>query len=236
MRIDVAPNAEEAARRAASYIAAAMTEALQARGRAVMALSGGSSAPPLLRQLAGQRLDWSAVHVFQVDERVAPEGDIHRNLTAVLEHLVKHGPLPFDNLHAIEVGSVNLALAVADYQRELEAISGDPPMLDVIHLGLGIDGHTASLFPGDRAVETLNQTVAESAPQSGYRRVTLTLPVLNRAGSVVWLVTGSGKAAVLAHLIAGKCPAPAGRVARDQATVFADQPAAANLPQVRPAS
>ncbi len=222
MQLVVAPTPEQAAALAARHVAGALRRAVTTRAIATVALSGGSSPIPFLTELARQPLPWESVHVYQVDERVAPRGDPARNLTALEAALCGEGPLPPAHLHALPVDSPDLQAAAGAYGRELEERAG----LDVVHLGLGTDGHIASLFPGDPALETAARSVAVVGPHAGYRRLTLTLPVINAARDVVWFVTGAAKRAVLAALVAGDARLPASRVATDRAHVFADKAAA----------
>ena len=226
MRLEVAKTAPGAAEFAARLIATVLGVAIGRRTRASLALSGGTSPLPMLRALAREPLEWSAVHVYQVDERVVARGDSARNLVALHEILVWRGPLPRRNLHPMWVDRADLSGATHSYAEELTQVAGDPPILDLVHLGLGSDGHTASLFPGDEALEVKDHSVALSAEHNGHRRMTLTFPVLNRARSVVWLVTGGDKAGVVADLYAGGAPFPAGRVARRRALLVADEAAA----------
>lgn len=227
MRLEVARTPEEAARIAARLIAAVLCIAVERRGVATLALSGGATPLPLLRALIGEPLvDWSAVHVFQVDERVVARGDPARNLAALHEILVWTGPLPRRNLHPMWVDRSDLAGAAASYARELAALAGEPPVLDLVHLGLGGDGHTASLFPGDPALGVMGRSVAMTMAHAGHRRMTLTWRVLNQARNVLWFVTGADKAGVVADLYAGGAPFPAGRVARQRAVLVVDEPAA----------
>ena len=114
-----------------------------------MAVSGGRTPWEMLRALAGEEVPWKAVHVFQVDERVAPAGDPDRNLTHLRESLLEHAPLPAEQIHAMPVEEPDLEGAAARYAQTLRQIAGSPPVLDLAHLGLGPDGHTASLVPGD---------------------------------------------------------------------------------------
>ncbi|CAG0941592.1 6-phosphogluconolactonase [Gammaproteobacteria bacterium] len=222
MRVVAGPSPEAAAAGAAEFIAQSLAAALVARGRATLALSGGHSAVPLLAALARQALDWSRVAVFQVDERMAPDGDTARNLTALQRALVAEGPLPAANLHPMPVTDAEPAAAAAAYAQQLRERGGSPPILDLVHLGLGADGHTASLFPGDAVLQLTAREVAVTGPHAGYRRMTLTLPVINAARARVWLVIGAGKAGVLAELEGGTSGMPAAMVARKDATVFAD--------------
>ncbi|MGE5414085.1 MAG: 6-phosphogluconolactonase [Syntrophomonadaceae bacterium] len=226
MRLEVLPDAAAAASRAAARIAEAAREAVAARGRFVFAVSGGHSPWIMLRALAGERLPWEKIHVFQVDERVAPTGDPDRNLTHLRESLLAHAPLPPENVHAMPVEAADLDAAARGYARELEKLTGSPPVLDLAHLGLGPDGHTASLVPGDPVLSVTDRDVALTAAYMGHRRMTLTYPALDRARRVLWLVTGADKAPMLPRLRDGDSTIPAGRVRGDGALVIADQAAA----------
>jgi 6-phosphogluconolactonase len=226
--LNVAPSPEDAAARAAGHIADTLRLAIDERGQATLALSGGSSAPLLFAALARATLAWSAVQVFQVDERLVGRGNAARNLRALEQALVGQGALPRANLHPMPVDDQAPDATAASYDGLVTA-AGRPPRLDVVHLGLGIDGHTASLFAGDPALSAREALVALTSVQSGYRRMTLTLPVLDGARDIVWLVTGTAKARVLARLVAGDWDAPAGQVARESAVVFADEAAAAKV-------
>jgi 6-phosphogluconolactonase len=180
----------------------------------------------MLRALAGEEVPWDGVHVVQADERVAPEGDSGRNLTHLRESLLPHAPIDPARIHAMPVTSPDLAAAAAEYARLLREIAGNPPVLDVVHLGLGDDGHTASLVPGDPVLDIEDADVAPTGPYRGRRRMTMTYPVINRARRVLWLVTGAEKAGMLARLRDGDGTIPAGRVRRDRALVLADRAAA----------
>src|SRR5438445_11939821 len=145
MRIEVLADADAVAKKAAALIAAEARDAVAARGRFVMAVSGGHTPWVMLRALAEQDLPWENVHIFQVDERVAPEGHADRNLTHLRTSLLEHAPLPAGQIHAMPVEIPDLQSAAAKYAGELESIAGAPPVLDLVHLGLAPDGHTASL-------------------------------------------------------------------------------------------
>lgn len=229
MHADVAATPELAARRAATLLADALRSAIADRDRACVALSGGSSPLPLLRALAEADLDWSAVHVFQVDERVAKRGDPARNLTTLEQVLVREGPLPAERLHAMAVERVDLAAAADSYAESLATLAGCPVVLDAVHLGLGADGHTASLFPGDAALAVADRAVAVTGEHAGFRRLTLTYPVLDAARLVVWFAVGEGKQAMVARLAAGDAGIPAGRVAGERAALVVDEAAARGL-------
>ncbi|MFO1333344.1 MAG: 6-phosphogluconolactonase [Rubrivivax sp.] len=225
MQIEILPDEAAAAQRAAVLIAADARAAAAARGRFCLAVSGGRTPWAMLRALAGQDLPWPAVQLFQVDERVAPAGDADRNLTHLAASLLAHAPLPPANVHALPVEATDLRAAARAYGARLRLHAGTPPVLDLVHLGLGPDGHTASLLPGDAALAVADAEVALAGPYQGRRRLTLTYPVLNRARRVLWLVTGADKRAMLARLRAGDPTIPAGRVEPAHALVLADRAA-----------
>ena len=226
MKIEVLADAEAAARRAAELVAAEARAAVEARGRFALAVSGGHTPWQMLRALADEEIPWKAVHLFQVDERVAPAGHPDRNLTHIGQSLLGCAALPPGHLHAMPVEEPDLEMAAARYARELEAVAGTPPVLDLVHLGLGPDGHTASLVPGDPVLDATVADVAPTGVYQGRRRMTLTLPILDRSRRVLWLVTGSEKAGMLVRLRAGDLSIPAGRVRQDGALVLADRAAA----------
>lgn len=231
MKVEVFRDAESVALRAASWLAAQAREAVAARGRFAFALSGGRTPWQMLRALATEEVPWKDVHVFQVDERVAPAGDPDRNLTQLREILLGRVALPEENLHAMPVEQPDLGAAAASYARALGAVTGTPAVLDVVHLGLGADGHTASLVPGDPVLEVNGADVATTGLYAGRRRMTLTYPLLDRARRILWVITGADKAPVLPRLLAGDRAIPAGRVRADRAVLLADAAAAAHLPK-----
>lgn len=229
MNIEVLENADSVADRAAGIIAERARTAVAARGRFVMAVSGGHTPWVMLRRLALDEVPWSAVHVVQVDERVAPAGHPDRNLTHLRESLLDHSPLPPGQLYSMPVESPDLEIAAAQYAATLGQIAGSPPVLDLVHLGLGPDGHTASLVPGDPVLDIEDADVALTGPYQGRRRMTLTYSIINRSRSVLWVVTGSEKATALSRLLSGDHSIPAGRIRAEQALVIADQAAAEQL-------
>jgi 6-phosphogluconolactonase len=166
------------------------------------------------------------VHVVQVDERVAPPGDPARNWTPIAERLVAAARIPPAHAHPMPVEDSDLDGAAARYAAVLQGLAGAPPVLDLVQLGLGADGHTASLVPGDPVLDVVDRDVAGTGIYQRHRRMTLTFPALARARRVLWLVTGAEKRAALARLLAGDRSIPAARVgARDQ-LVLADRAAA----------
>ena len=229
MKIEVYSDAESVALEAAKLIAEEARLAVAARGSFVMAVSGGKTPWLMLRDLAREDVPWSAVRVVQVDERIAPSGHPDRNLTHLRESLLEHASLRPEQIHAMPVESPDLDAAAAQYAETLRQISGSPPVLDLVHLGLGPDGHTASLVPGDSVLEINDADVGLTGLYQGRRRMTLTYPILNRSRRVLWLVTGSEKAGMLTRLQAGDVSIPAGRVRADRAVVLADRAAVGQL-------
>jgi 6-phosphogluconolactonase len=227
MRIDVLSDADAVAQKAAAYLAAAARDAVAQRQRFTMAVSGGHTPWQMLRALASEDVPWAQVYVLQVDERVAPAGDPDRNLTHLRESLLSHAPLPPHQICAMPVEDPDLSTAAARYARTLRELAGVPPVLDLVHLGLGPDGHTASLVPGDAV---LGVTEVDVAPTGGTyqnrRRMTLTYPVLDRARQILWVVTGAEKVDALRKLMAADASIPAGRVNQANAIVLADRAAA----------
>ena len=229
MKIEIFPDANAVARKAAEIIATESRAAVKARGRFIVAVSGGHTPWQMLRALAEEEVPWKDMHVVQVDERVAPAGDPDRNLTHLRESLLQHAPLRSEQIHAMPVESPDLEAAAKRYAAALQEIAGSPPVLDLVHLGLGPDGHTASLVPGDPVLNVTDSDVALTGVYQGRRRMTLTYPILNRARRILWLVTGQDKVAALARLREGDVTIPAGRIQRDAALVLADQAAAGPL-------
>ncbi len=225
MKIEVLPDADSVARRAAAIVAAEARAAVAARGRFLFAVSGGTTPWRMLRALADADVPWSATHILQVDERIAPAGDGSRNLTHLLASLIEHAPMPPDHVHAMPVEEADLEAAAETYAVTLQKIAGTPPVLDLAHLGLGPDGHTASLVPGDPVVEVADRDVALTGIYQGRRRMTLTFPMLNRSRRILWLATGAEKVEMLRRLMACDASSPAGRVRQDQALVLADRAA-----------
>ena len=226
MRIEVLADAEAVAKRAAAVIAEEARAAVAARGHFLLAVSGGKTPWVLLRALASEAVPWEHVHIVQVDERVAPEGHPDRNLTHLRETLLEHAPLRPGQIHAMPVEAPDLEAAAARYARTLHEIAGEPPVLDLALLGLGTDGHTASLVPGDPVLKVADRDVAITAVYQGRRRMTLTYPMLDRSRSILWVVTGVEKVPMLKRLQDGDASIPAGRIRRDPARILADRAAA----------
>jgi 6-phosphogluconolactonase len=205
---------DDVAAGATAVIAGRIREGTRGGREFTMALSGGRTPWTILDNLA--RLDdlaWRQVQIYQVDERLAPAGDPDRNLTHVEAHLASQVPVV---VHPLPVDDRDPEVAAEHYSRIL------PARFDLIHLGLGVDGHTASLIPGDPVLAVADHDVALTGEYQGRRRMTLTYPVLNKARGIIWIVTGSAKAAALQKLIDGDPSIPASAVARKNALVLTD--------------
>jgi len=226
MTLEVLADPQATAERAAAIIAADARAAAGARGKFSMAVSGGHTPWVMLRALANQDVPWATVQVFQVDERVAPDGDPNRNLTHLYESLLVHAPITREQIHAMPVNLPDLDASAKEYAATLEKLLGRPAVLDLAHLGLGPDGHTASLVPGDPVLNVTDRDVAATGVYMGHRRMTMTYPMLNRSRKILWLLTGAEKAAMLPRLQAGDPTIPAGRIGSAQAFVLADKAAA----------
>ena len=231
MTLEVLADVESVARRAAEVIAGEARTAVKARGRFAVAVSGGRTPWVMLRALISLDVPWKSVHVLQVDERIAPASHADRNLTQLRASLLAQARPGLAQIHAMPVESADLDEAAARYAQTLADVAGSPPVLDLVHLGLGPDGHTASLVPGDPVLDVTDADVALTGLYQGRRRMTLTYPALNRAQRVLWLITGADKAAMLVRLRRGDPAIPAGRVRQDQAVVLADRAAAQQMEQ-----
>jgi 6-phosphogluconolactonase len=223
MDIEVVPDASALATRGAALITEVISNALEARGLAAVAFSGGHTPAPMFAELASHDLPWERVHVFQVDERVAPDGHPDRNLVALRANLLDRVPA---HAHPMPVTAADLNSAAERYAAQLHAICGG--ILDLVHLGLGDDGHTASWPPGDPVVDAPHD-VAVVGPYRGRKRMTLTPAAVNRARRILWLVDGADKADVLARLLQGDDALPASHVRRSDCLVLADEAAASKL-------
>jgi 6-phosphogluconolactonase len=229
VKIEVHLDDDLIARKAASIIAVDARGAVPSRGRFIMAVSGGRTPWLMLRAMADEQLPWENVHVVQVDERAAPAGDPDRNLAHLRESLLAHAPLLPDHIHAMPVEAPDLNRAAQQYGATLQDVAGSPPVLDLIHLGLGADGHTASLVPGDPVLDVTDADVAVTCPYQGRRRMTLTFPIINRSRRILWLVTGREKAGALVRLRNRDPTIPASCVRQDRALILADRAAAEQL-------
>ena len=217
LEIEILPDETAVAARGAEVVAEHAAAAIDARDHFTLAASGGKTPWKMFTGLYG-KVPWDKVTIFQVDERVAPDGDSDRNLT----HLQRSLPAgAAADVRAMPVWAHDLDAAASMYAADL------PAALDLVHLGLGPDGHTASLVPGDPVLDVTDREVAVTGIYQGRRRMTLTYPALNKARGVLWLVTGEDKVDALQRLLRGDTSIPAGRVAAENALVLADRSAAA---------
>ena len=216
LQVEVLSDADAVAERGAEIVAAAAEAALAERGRFTFAVSGGRTPWAMFEGLYG-RMPWEKVTIFQVDERIAPDGDPDRNLTLLERSLPPGGAA---DVRPLPVWAEDLDAAAARYAEGL------PEQLDLVHLGLGPDGHTASLLPGDPVLDVSERDVAVTGEYQGRRRMTLTYPAINRARKILWLVTGEDKVDALARLRASDPSIPAGRISTANALVVADAAAA----------
>ena len=215
--IEVLPDADAAAERFAKLLAERIRAAVEERATCTAALSGGSGPWQSFRLLAREDVPWDSVELFQVDERVAPHGADERNLTHLEASLP---PAAWARMRAMPVEADDLDAAAAEYATLL------PEALDVVHLGVGPDGHTASLVPGDAVLDVRDRDVAMTAGEyQGTRRMTLTYPMIDRSRELLWLITGDSKIEALRLLLAGDPSIPAGRVRAASSLIVADRAA-----------
>jgi 6-phosphogluconolactonase len=217
IEIEVLADPAAVAARAADEVAARVRDADTGEAPFAFAVSGGSTPWAMFAGLATRDVPWERVSIYQVDERVAPAGDADRNLTHLRASLPPRG---LDRIHAMPVDDVDLEAAVDRYGASL------PERFDLIHLGLGPDGHTASLVPDDPVLRVTARDVALTERYQGHRRMTLTYPALDRALGILWLVTGPEKADALARLRSGDGSIPAGRVRAASQLLLCDRAAA----------
>jgi 6-phosphogluconolactonase len=203
------------ARAGATFVAEQARQAVEARGTFSFAVSGGHTPWEMFGELAGQTVPWEKVVIYQVDERVAPPDDPDRNLFHLRKAL---GAAPAQ-VRPMPVDDADLEAAAAAYGASL------PEHFDVVHLGLGPDGHTASLVPGDPVLSVTDRLVALTRPYQGHQRMTLTYPALARARQLLWLVTGADKKEALSKLLTGDKSVPGARVEAAASLVMADQAA-----------
>jgi 6-phosphogluconolactonase len=216
--IEVLPDDISVASRAAELVVEHARDAIAARGMFTLAVSGGHTPGQMFTELAlSSDFPWDQTAIYQVDERIAPDGDSNRNLTLLWDNLPEAA---FSQLHTMPVQAEDLGQGANQYAREI------PERFDLIHLGIGADGHTASLVPGDPVLDVRDRDVALTGLYMGLPRMTFTYPVLDRARALLWLITGKEKRDALGRLLACDESIPAGRVAREQALVVADAAAA----------
>jgi 6-phosphogluconolactonase len=215
--LEVFADPEALTRGAAAYVAARARDCSARDGHFTFAVSGGRTPWAMFSELASEEMPWERVSIYQVDERVAPADDPDRNLAHLRAALGSASPRVF----AMPVEDADLSAAAARYAAQL------PEHFDLVHLGLGDDGHTASLVPGDPVLAIGDRLVGITQPYQGRRRMTLTYPALARADQLLWLISGEDKRHALGLLRAGERSIPAGRVEAAASLIMADRAAAA---------
>lgn len=231
MRVEVVGHATSLPARAAQRVAQEVCEAVDARGKATVAFSGGEVGAAMLSVLAAYRLPWQRVHVFQTDEHAVGDSDPERKLGTLRSRLLAHVPVPARHVHPMPVADADLDAAAERYAATLVEVCGDPPVLDLVHLDLDADGHTASLVPGDSVGDVADRDVAATGVYRGTRRLTLTCPALNRARRLLWIVSGADAGGALDRLIQGDPALAAARVAQGRAELLTDvEPSSSSVP------
>lgn len=225
MKTEIFPQAEQVAAEAAAYLEQVIREAFTHQKSFSLAISGGRTPWEMLKILSKADLPWQQVNLFQVDERVAPDGHPDRNLTQLFQAISGTPMLRNLRIFPMPVNAKDLDAAVKEYAEVLNEIT-EGKGLDLIHLGIGVDGHTASLVPGDGVLEIQNRLVA--CTQKSYQgrfRMTLTYPLINGAKQILWIVTGSEKKEMVQRLLQQDSSIPAGNIRQENALLLVDQAA-----------
>ncbi|OOG72175.1 6-phosphogluconolactonase [Algoriphagus sp. A40] len=229
MEIRTFQSANEVAKEAANYIADRIRENLTKKGFFTMAISGGRTPWEMIKELANEDLEWEKVFLFQVDERVAPDGHADRNLTQLFNTIQDTKLMTRLNIFPMHVIAEDLDQACQDYADNIQRIT-ETGKLDLVHLGMGSDGHTASLIPGDEVLEILDKNVALTGnPYQGRQRMTLTYPLINDAEKILWVVTGEEKAEMLERLLLKDTSIPAGKINQTHAILLTEESAAVKI-------
>jgi 6-phosphogluconolactonase len=229
MEIRTFQSAHDVAKEAATYIADRIRENLTKKGFFTMAISGGRTPWEMIRELAKEDLEWEKVFLFQVDERIAPDGHPDRNLTQLFKS-IENTKLPTRlNVFPMHVIAEDLDQACQDYADHIQRIT-ETGKLDLVHLGMGTDGHTASLIPGDEVLDILDKNVTLTRnPYQGRQRMTLTYPLINEAEKILWVVTGEEKAQMLERLLQKDPTIPAGKINQTHAILLTEESAAVKI-------
>lgn len=229
MEIRTFQSANEVAKEAAAYIADRIRENLTKKGFFTMAISGGRTPWEMIKELAQEDLPWEKVFLFQVDERIAPDGHQDRNLTQLFNTIQGTKMMTRLNIFPMQVIAEDLDHACQEYADHIKKIT-ESGKLDLIHLGIGTDGHTASLIPGDDVLEVQDKNVAlTSSPYQGRNRMTLTYPLINQAEKILWIITGEEKAEMLERLLQQDPKIPAGKISQSQAIILTEESAAVKI-------
>jgi 6-phosphogluconolactonase len=225
MKTEIFPHAEQVAVRAAAYLEQLIRETLTHQKSFSLAISGGRTPWEMLKLLSKADLPWQRINLFQVDERVAPDGHSDRNLTQLFQAIAGTPMVTQLRIFPMPVTAEDLDVAAKEYTEVLNEVTKGKG-LDMIHLGLGSDGHTASLVPGDEVLAIQNRLVA--CTQNNYQgriRMTLTYPLLNSAKQILWIVTGSEKKEMVKRMLQKDPSIPAGSIRQENALLLVDQAA-----------
>jgi 6-phosphogluconolactonase len=225
MKTEIFPQAGDVAEAAAAYLAQQITTTLATKSTFSMAISGGRTPWEMLKILAKADLPWQRVNLFQVDERVAPDGHADRNLTQLFQAIAGTPMVTQLRIFPMPVLAADLEEGCREYTQVIHEVT-EGKSLDLIHLGLGSDGHTASLVPEDGVMEVQDRLVA--CTQNTYQgriRMTLTYPLLNSAKQLLWIVTGSEKQEMVKRLLQQDPSIPAGSIRQENALLLVDQAA-----------
>lgn len=226
MNVEVLSDSEALALRAVDVVVAASVLAIDERGVFVWAVSGGST-PRRMLELLSERtdLDWSRTHLFQVDERVAPDGSDDRNASMLDSALLTEPFLDANSpagIHLMPVTSNDLDAAAARYAELMDSHAGSPVVFDLVQLGMGSDGHTASLIPDDPILDVDDVDVAMTGEYQGRRRMSFTWPVLDRAKHLLWVIGGASKQDAVQQFLDNDPAIPATLPTQARATVLLD--------------
>lgn len=225
MKTEIYSTAEEVAAQAAKYIEEKIRAGILEKGQFSLAISGGRTPWEMMKILVKAKLRWEKVNIFQVDEREAPDGHPDRNLTQLFQSLEGSGILTRVNIFPMHTVADDLSAETEKYSKIIHQVTGEG-ILDLVHLGLGSDGHTASLIPGDPVCEVTDRDIAlTEQPYQGRKRMTMTYPLINRAKEIVWIVTGKEKAEMLKRLQNQDPGIPAGRINPANSLILADEAA-----------
>ena len=225
LKTEIFPSADQVAKEAAAYIEQLIRETLTQKKSFSMAISGGRTPWEMLKILSKASLPWMRVNLFQVDERVAPDGHADRNLTQLFQAIEGSPLVTRLRIFPMPVTADDLDVASEDYAQLIHEIT-EGEGLDLIHLGMGSDGHTASLVPGDGILEVNDRDVACTEQlYQGRIRMTLTYPLLNSAKRILWIVTGTEKQEMVQHLLKQDASIPAGAVNQANSLLMVDQAA-----------
>lgn len=229
MEIRTFQSADEVAKEAAIFIADRIRESIVKKGFFTMAISGGRTPWEMIKELAQEDLPWEKVHLFQVDERMAPDAHQDRNLTQLFKSIEGTKLVLRLNIFPMRVNAEDLDDACGEYESHILRIT-ENGKLDLVHLGIGTDGHTASLVPDDSVLEIVDKGVAvTSGEYQGRLRMTLTYPLINQAEKILWVITGAEKADMLNRLLHRDPSIPAGKIDQHHAIVFTEESAAIKI-------